>query len=102
MQAPQNRDCSPRIMTVLNDILNQSNPYVEVYKNMRLLEQQEEERARRANEPPRTCELRFKRGNDIRRYNFLTSNEIAAVFVGENGAPPEERDTYCCLSKKLS
>jgi hypothetical protein len=92
MQAPQNRDCSPRIMTVLNDILNQSNPYVEVYKNMRLLEQQEEERARRANEPPRTCELRFKRGNDIRRYNFPTSNEIAAVFVGENGAPPEERD----------
>lgn len=34
----------------------------------------------------------FKRGPDCRRYNEPTHNEIAAVFVGEDGAPPANRD----------
>ena len=90
MEAPANQQCSARIMNLLNNVMNQCNPYVGVYKNMHLVEQQEQERA--GNDQPRRCQLNFTRGCDIRRYNFPTSNEIAAVFVGENGAPPVNRD----------
>lgn len=45
------------------------------------------------NEQPCSCQLNFRRGWYIlRRYNFPTSNEIAAVFVGENGVPPVNWD----------
>lgn len=36
--------------------------------------------------------LFFKRGPDCRRYNEPTHNEVAAVFVGQDGAPPVDRD----------
>ena len=29
---------------------------------------------------------------DKNRYNEATSNEVAMIFVGENGQPPKERD----------
>ena len=41
---------------------------------------------------PRIVRLFFKRGPDCRRYNEPTHNEVAAVFVGEDGAPPANRD----------
>ena len=36
--------------------------------------------------------LRFKCGPDQRRYNERTHDEVAAVFIGEDGAPPANRD----------
>ena len=36
--------------------------------------------------------LHFKRGPDQRRYNEPTHDEVAAVFIGEDGAPPVNRD----------
>ena len=57
-----------------------------------LIEQEEDRHAAEQNQEPRTVRLFFKRGPDCRRYNEPTHNEIAAVFVGEDGAPPAERD----------
>jgi len=34
----------------------------------------------------------FKRGSDCRRYNEPTHHEVAAVFLGEEGASPASRD----------
>ena len=31
-------------------------------------------------------------GQDRRRYNLLSRNEVAVVFVGEDGAPPVSRE----------
>ena len=36
--------------------------------------------------------LHFKHGPDQRRYNEPTHDEIAAVFIGEDGAPPVNKD----------
>ncbi|CAI9731071.1 Hypothetical predicted protein [Octopus vulgaris] len=78
-------------MKKINCVIQQSNPNAELYKNMPAGEQ-EVERARRDNVPIRTFESRFRRWSDVRHYNFVTSNEKVAVFVGENGAPLEIRD----------
>lgn len=55
----------------------------------------EMEETRHANamgtEPPQV-RLHFKRGPDCRRYNEPSHDEVAAIFIGEDGAPPENRD----------
>ena len=63
-----------------------------MYKNMRTVEMEEEQRAARENVRPRKISMQFKCGPDARRFNTPTNNEIAAIFVGEDGAPPIHRD----------
>ena len=92
MEAPRNNNCSLQTMTIINDVLQECNPYVDVYKTMRTIEQEEHQRARRENRPVQNCTLSFRRGSDMRRHNLPTSNEIAVVFLGEDGAPPVHRD----------
>lgn len=41
--------------------------------------------------------MHFKRGPDRRRYNKPTHDEVAAVFVGQDGAPPAYRDIVVYL-----
>lgn len=36
--------------------------------------------------------MHFKQGNDIRRYNEPRHDEVAAIFVSRDGAPPADRD----------
>ena len=38
----------------------------------------------------------FKHGNDQRRYNEPQYDEVAAIFVGDEGAPPFKRDIIVC------
>lgn len=59
---------------------------------MHVVEQEEEERAVCENREPRQVTLHFQHGPDRRRYNEPTHNEVAAVFISENGSPPSERD----------
>ena len=49
------------------------------------------------NRTPREVRLYFKRGPDQRRYNEPTHDEVAAVFIGEDGAPPANRDVVIYL-----
>ena len=41
---------------------------------------------------PRPIKVYFKAGKDQCRYNKPTHDEVTAVLVGENGAPPITRD----------
>ena len=59
---------------------------------MRTIEIQEQERAERENIPTRKITMQFIEGPDARRYNNPTNDEVAAVFVGDDGAPPAHRD----------
>ena len=43
----------------------------------------------------------FKRGIDQRRYNEPRHDEVAAVFVGDDGAPPFQRDIVVELYQGL-
>ena len=43
----------------------------------------------------------YKRGPDCRRYNEPTHDEVAVVFVGEDGAPPVNRDIVIYLRNRL-
>jgi hypothetical protein len=67
----------------------QDSSYVSAFKEMWAIEQEEKmlQLSLRGNH-----RLFFKRGPDCRRYNEPTRSEVAAVFVGEDGAPPGERD----------
>jgi len=60
-----------------------------IYRNMSQLCSDEEARAR--NDPavaPRTVSMHFAR--DQRRYGPPTADEVAAVFVGDDGRPPRD------------
>lgn len=67
-------------------------PYASAFKHMHAVEQEEQEHATEHDQEPQIVRLFFKRGPDCRRYNEPTHNEVAAVFVGEDGVPPAYRD----------
>ena len=62
---------------------------------MRTIEREEQDRATLENIPPREITVQFIAGSDVRGYNNPTNNEIAAIFIGEDGAPPLHRDIWC-------
>ena len=68
-------------------VMEEHSPHARAYKYMHDVEQ-EEQRAICENRQPRHVTLHFKRGPD----NEPTHDGIAAVFVGEDGAPPAQRD----------
>ena len=92
MSAAPNSQCLRSVMEIINDVMEEHSPYVSAYKQMYRVEQDEEQYSAEQDQQPRMVRLMFKRGPDCRRYNEPTHNEIAAVFVGEDGAPPANRD----------
>ncbi len=56
------------------------------------IEQQETEKAQSQGLPVPTVTMVFKEVRDERRYNEPRHDEVSAVFVGEDGAPPPTRD----------
>jgi len=92
MSAAPNSQCLRSVMETINTVMEEHSPYVSAFKQMHTVEQEEEQHAADQDQEARTVRLFFKRGPDCRRYNEPTHNEIAAVFVGEDGAPPANRD----------
>ena len=86
----------PEILDRLDHLLRDINPYADSFRNMR--ETWDAERIAAASEnPPRVARgvtLQFIRDplRDQRRYNLPVGNEIAAVFIGNDGNPPESLD----------
>ena len=64
------------------------------YRMMADIQRIEYERARVANESLPIINMTFRRDRrtDLRRFNEPTANEVAMVFVDDNGEPPFERD----------
>lgn len=91
MSAPPNNQCLQSVMERIDDVLQESSPYASAYRHMHAMEQTEEQDALTLNREPRQVRLFFKRGPDCRRYNEPTYDEVAAVFVGEDGAPPSQQ-----------
>jgi hypothetical protein len=87
-----NSDCLPGVMQLLTVILNEINPYAAAYKHMKEVEAEQLQEATANNTAAPTVTMVIKRGNDRRRYNEPTHDEVAAVFVGKDGEPPEGRD----------
>ena len=87
-----NSSCTNDIMQVIQNVMDEISPYAVAYKYMHEVEQEEQISACTENRTPREVRLHFKRGPDQRRYNEPTHDEVAAVFIGEDGAPPANRD----------
>ena len=78
----------------LQEEIATNNAYAELFKQMHEILCEEEMRAAAADTTPRVVTLRFssETARDARRYNTPTVDEVAAIFVGEDGAPPANRD----------
>ena len=87
-----NISCTNNVMQIIQNVMDESSPYAVAYKYMHEVEQEEQRFACAENRTPREVRLHFKRGPDQRRYNEPTHDEVAAVFIGEYGAPPANRD----------
>ena len=72
--------------------MQEYSPYVSACKQMYNIQQEEENHGRELGSEPQIVRLFFKCGSDCRRYNEPTHDEVAAVFVGDDGAPPANRD----------
>ena len=84
MNSIPNSSCTDEIMQIIQAVIDQNSPYA--------AEQSEELCASVENRAVREVRLHFKCSPDQRRYNEPTHDEVAAVFIGEDGAPPVNRD----------
>ncbi|GBN17337.1 hypothetical protein AVEN_141499-1 [Araneus ventricosus] len=82
----RNEVCLPSVMEILDSMLRAINPFIECYLQMhRIIE----------GNPTSNIRIVFMENGDLdlRRYNQPTFRaEIAAIFVGDNGEPPANRD----------
>ena len=85
--------CRLDTMRALHQALLHTNPYPAAYRSMWERLEEEERTARAMGQEPPEVALRFVQAvdADMRRYNAPSSSEVAAVFVGDDGAPPSNR-----------
>lgn len=82
----KNTGCIHSVMLDLDEMLRKINPYAESYRQMHSITLEN---------PAVQVKMVFLEDNnlDMRRYNTPTSNtEVAAIFVGEEGEPPQNRE----------
>ena len=82
---------SREIMSVIQAYLQANNPNAHIYRHMSDVETAENMRAMAAGETASTVKMIFREAADSRCYNSPT-DEIAAVFIGNDGAPPGNHD----------
>ena len=89
-----NEQCIPQVMDQLDRFFRQHNRLAATYTILREIEEHAALQAIEAGEELPVVNMVFKRDrqSDRRRYNAPTSNEIAMVFVNEDGEPPFKRD----------
>ena len=92
MQNPANRNCDPQVMDMIHNVLTLFSPYAATLRNMAEIEREEQERARMENRPASVVSMIMREGPDRRRYNAPLHEEVAAIFTGNDGAPPTPRD----------
>ena len=75
--------------TPSKSVLENVNPYAAAYKHMSEVEAEEHERDVAEGREPHLVRMEMVSGPDRRRYNAPLHDEVAAIFVGDNGEPPE-------------
>jgi hypothetical protein len=88
----QNVECDPDIMLRIQAVMDEVNPFAAAYRHMYKVEQDEIDRAGVAGEAPNNVKMVFKTGRDHRRYNEPLHDEVAAIFIADEGAPPGNHD----------
>nr|XP_047141044.1 uncharacterized protein LOC101235432 [Hydra vulgaris] len=88
----QNDCCIRELMELLQTIINQENPYALAFKNMAEVEDAEIRQAAIEGRPISVVKMLLLEGCDRRRYNLPSHEEVAVVFVGNDGAPPPSRE----------
>ena len=81
-------------MIRLQTIITEENPFALAFKNMADEKNKDEEIRQAALERRSVSVVKMSllEGQDRRRYNLPSHNEVAVVFVGEDGAPPASRE----------
>ncbi|XP_057290273.1 uncharacterized protein LOC130612959 [Hydractinia symbiolongicarpus] len=92
IENPTHAHCNRETMQIIQDVLNRDSPYAAAYSNMAEVEREETARVAAENRQPSVVSMVMREGNDRRRYNAPLHQEVAAIFVGNNGAPPAARD----------
>ena len=76
----------------LQSIISEENPFALAFKNMAEVEDEEICRAALEGRSVSVVKISLFEGQDRCRYNLPSHNEVAVVFVGEDGAPPASRE----------
>ena len=95
LHLPENAQHRPHVLQQLQDELMTVNPYAHDFRYMGEIMQEQRELAAAGGEQPQPVRMIIpdKRDRD-RRYDQPSATEIAAVYIGEEGEPPNpsERD----------
>ena len=90
---PRNHNLRPEIMQLLQDELLAVNPYARQYHNMGHILERERQLVPASNQPVRPVKMIIAtRPFQDRQYANRTTTEIAAVYVGNDGAAPNPAD----------
>ena len=92
MSAAPNSECLHTVMETINQVMQEHSPYASAFKELRGLLSMRRNITAELNREQQVVRLFFKRGPGCRRYNEPIHNEVAAVFVGQHGAPLADRD----------
>ena len=76
----------------LQTIISEENPFALAFKSMAEMEDEEIRRAALEGRSVSVVKMSLFERQDRRRYNLPSHNEVAVVFVGEDGAPPASRE----------
>ena len=90
MQQRGNDLCLNDLMFRLQTIITEKNPFALAFKNM--AEVEEIRRTALEGRSVSVVKMSLFEGQDRRRYNLPSHNEVPVVFVGEDGAPPASRE----------
>ena len=88
-------DIKAELLSELDSLLRNINPYAKAYKMMYELERKELERCEQIGSMPREVTMNIIKRDDKlykNRYNEASCNEVAIIFVRKDGQLPIERD----------
>ena len=92
MQQRGNDLCLRDLMFQLQTIITEQSPFALAFKNMAEVEDEEIRQAAIEGRSASVVKMSLLEGGDRRRYNLPSHDEVAIVFVGEDGAPPTSRE----------
>ncbi len=95
MNFAPNQVCDGELMSQLDALIRQVNPYANIYKNLREMIEEEERLSVAEGRPRMQVGMVIhndRKTQDERRYDSPTGDDIAFIFKSPDGIPPENRD----------
>ena len=90
----ENEGCLPHVMALLHDVLLRVSPFAANFQTMHEVEKAEAARAAVEGRLPLQVRMDIMRshGLDARRYNTPAADEVAVIFVVDDGVVPSNRE----------